>query len=117
MDRTVDYLTAARAEALFVSDLSAWAGPTRADVVAAIRQAVRMRGGTRGCAGEVAAAYGDHPEVAAPRMRWARGMVDSVFAGPSAHQWSWPGPTKWAADVGSSSAPAAGQPRGETCMR
>ena len=34
---------------------------------------------TRGCAGEVAAAYGGHPETAAPRMRWARAVVDNLF--------------------------------------
>ena len=69
----------ARADALFVSHLSAQHSPTRIEVETAIRQAVRAHGGTRGCAGEVAAAYGRHPETAAPRMRWARAVVDNLF--------------------------------------
>jgi hypothetical protein len=27
----------------------------------------------------MAAAYGDYPETAAPRMRWARGVVETVY--------------------------------------
>jgi hypothetical protein len=73
-------LTAARAEALFVSDVSAQAQPTRDQVTQAIRYALRRSGGVRGCAAEVAAAYGDHPETAAPRMRWARTVVESLYA-------------------------------------
>ena len=76
-------LTAARAEALFVSDVSAYARPTPEQVSDAIRRAVRMHGGTRGCAAEMAAAYGEHPETAAPRMRWAILLVASVYAKPA----------------------------------
>jgi hypothetical protein len=75
----VDPLTAARAEALFTSHLSTSSRPTATDVADAIRTAVRAHGGTRGCAADVAAAYGDHPEIAAPRMRWARGVVDEIY--------------------------------------
>jgi hypothetical protein len=75
-----DLLTAARAEALFTSDLSAGSSPTRDQVTAAIRRALRNYGGVRGCAAEVAAAYGDCPETAAPRMRWSRGVVDAFYA-------------------------------------
>jgi hypothetical protein len=71
-----DHLMSARADALFVSHLSAQHSPTRIEVETAIRQAVRAHGGTRGCAGEVAAAYGGHPETAAPRMRC---VVDNLF--------------------------------------
>jgi hypothetical protein len=35
---------------------------------------------------EVAAAYGEHPETAARRMRWARAVIDSINA-PA----GWPG--------------------------
>lgn len=35
--------------------------------------------GRTGCAAEMAAAYGDHPEAAAQRMRWARNVVDTLF--------------------------------------
>jgi hypothetical protein len=79
MNRSIGLLAAARAEALFASDFPAGREPTRAEVAEAIRCAVRAHGGTRGCAGEVAAAYGDYPETAAPRMRWALTVVDDVF--------------------------------------
>jgi hypothetical protein len=79
MTRSDDLLTAARAEALFTSDISASSQPSPVEVAAAIRQAVRRYGGTRGCAAEVAAAYGDRPETAAPRMRWARGVVETAY--------------------------------------
>jgi hypothetical protein len=85
MTRSADLLTAARAEALFTSDISAGSQPSPVDVATAIRQAVRRYGGTRGCAAEVAAAYGDRPETAAPRMRWARSLVETVYA-PAARQ-------------------------------
>lgn len=74
-----DVLAAARAEALFASDLSAGVRPGPVEVAGAIRSAVRRHGGTRGCAAAVAAAYGDYPEIAAPRMRWAREVVDRTF--------------------------------------
>jgi hypothetical protein len=63
----IDRLAAARAAALFVSDLSAEAHPTRHEVTAVIKQALRSHGGIRGCAADVAAAYGDYPaDVARP---------------------------------------------------
>jgi len=79
MNTTPDMLTAARAAALFTSHLSAGTHPTRLDVTDAISSAVRTHGGTRGCAAEVAAAYGDHPETAAPRMRWAGTVIKSLY--------------------------------------
>jgi hypothetical protein len=79
MTTPTDLLTAARAEALFTSDLSAGSAHTHDQVTVAIRRAVRIHGGTRGCAGEVAAAYGDRPETAAPRMRWARHLVETLY--------------------------------------
>ena len=78
MARETDQLTAAPAEALFTSDLSAWCNHTRAEVAAAIGHAIRSHSGIRGCAGEVAAAYGEHPETAATRMRWARAVIEGV---------------------------------------
>jgi hypothetical protein len=79
MIATTDPITAARAAALFVSDLSATGQPTGTEVADAIRRALRTHGGSRGCAADVASAYGDHPELAAPRMRWARRLVDDLF--------------------------------------
>jgi len=63
-------LLAAWAQALFASNLSARREYTRAEVAAAIRQAISAHHGLDGCAGQVAAAYGEHPETAADRMRW-----------------------------------------------
>jgi len=74
-----DCLLAARAEALFASHLSATRRPTAAEAVEAIRKTIRAHGGTRGCAAEVAAAYGEYPELAARRMRWALGSVEAIF--------------------------------------
>lgn len=79
MTAQLTILADARAEALFASDLSAWSQPTRAEVAATIRHAVRKYGGARGCLAEVAAAYGDHPETAAPRMRWAHRTVAATY--------------------------------------
>jgi len=73
-----EVLTAARAHALFTSELSAYSRATPAQVADAIRCAVRMHG-IRGCAAEVAAAYGERPETAAARMRWARTVVESIY--------------------------------------
>jgi hypothetical protein len=72
-------LTAARAEALFTSHLPTGSRPTRQVADQAIRVAVRARGGVRGCAAEVATEYGDHPELAVPRMRWARNVVEHLY--------------------------------------
>jgi hypothetical protein len=78
-DLRSDRLADARAEALFASELSATVDPTPDEVTAAIRRALLRHGGVRGCAGEVAAAYGERPETAAPRMRWARSVVRSCY--------------------------------------
>ena len=87
-----DVLAAARAEALFTSDLSASVRPGPVEVAGAIRNAVRRHGGTRGCAAEMAAAYGDCPETAAPRMRWAREVVDLTYrVGPPPDRLAGPG--------------------------
>jgi hypothetical protein len=80
--RTVDMLTAARAEALFTSDLPTGARPTRAEATAAISDAVRIHGGTRGCAIVLAGEYGERPETAVFRMRWALGAVDDLYPKP-----------------------------------
>ena len=72
-------LTAARAEALFTSQLATGSHPAYDVVDEAIRIAVRAHGGVRGCAADVAWEYGDHPEHAVPRMRWARGVVEHLY--------------------------------------
>src|SRR3954471_12658619 len=76
---TLNVVAAARAEALFASGLSASSRPTRGEVDASIRWAVQRFRGSRGCAGEAAAAYGDYPETAVGRMRWARAVVAATY--------------------------------------
>jgi sugar (pentulose or hexulose) kinase len=71
-------LLAARAAALFASHLPAGSRPSPLVVGTAIAGAVRQYGGTRGCVAQMAAAYGDYPETAAARMRWAREVVETA---------------------------------------
>nr|WP_211247640.1 hypothetical protein [Cryptosporangium arvum] len=73
-------LLSARAAALFASDLPTGSRPGHAAVRAAIAASVRTCGGTRGCVAALATAYGDCPEVAAPRMRWALGVLAEPVA-------------------------------------
>jgi hypothetical protein len=70
-------IVAARADALFVSALQRSDEPSTEQVRQAIAAAVRAFG-VRGCAARVAQAYGEHPETAARRMRWARAAVADV---------------------------------------
>jgi hypothetical protein len=79
MTTTATILTVARAEALFTSRLATGSQPSYATVEEAIRVAVRAHRGVRGCAVDVAGEYGDHPESAAPRMRWARRLVEEMY--------------------------------------
>ncbi|GGZ03485.1 hypothetical protein GCM10010365_22880 [Streptomyces poonensis] len=66
-----DPLTVARAEALFSSDVPMSAAPGAEEIAAAVRRSVRAHGGIRGCAVALAVAYGECPETAVDRMRWA----------------------------------------------
>ena len=75
-------ISAGRADALFASALQRCDEPDAAQVHQAIAAAVRAFG-TRGCAARVAQAYGEHPETAVLRMRWARAAVTSAFGGAS----------------------------------
>jgi hypothetical protein len=69
------------ADALFASMLQRSDEPTAGQVRQAVAAAVRAYG-SRGCAARVAQEFGDHPEAAVARMRWARGMVGEVSAAP-----------------------------------
>jgi hypothetical protein len=67
-------IRALRADALFASALQ----PSDPLSVSRIRQAIAVAldtYGGAGCAGRVAQEFGDHPETAAGRMRWARASV------------------------------------------
>jgi hypothetical protein len=67
-------ISTVRADALFASALQRSDQPGAAQVEQAIAAAVRAYGST-GCAARVAQAYGEHPETAVLRMRWARSIA------------------------------------------
>jgi hypothetical protein len=62
------------ADALFASALQCSDKPSPGQVRQAIAAAVVTYGGS-GCAARVAQAFGERPETAVTRMRWARAMV------------------------------------------
>lgn len=71
-------LSAAQADALFASPLQRSEDPSPWQVRQAIAATVAAYGDL-GCAARVAQSFGDHPETAVTRMRWARTMVATVF--------------------------------------
>ena len=73
--------SAVRADALFASMLQRSDGSSAGQVRKAIAATMRAYGG-RGCAERVAQEFGDHPETAVARMRWAREVVGEVFTAP-----------------------------------
>jgi hypothetical protein len=74
--------TSARASILFASELPTGSRPSGAMLDAAVAATLLARGGTQGCVAAMAAAYGDYPETAAPRMRWALSVVKSAHGVP-----------------------------------
>jgi hypothetical protein len=94
-------IAAVRADALFASALQRSDEPSAAQVGQAIAAAVRAFG-ARGCAGRVAQAYGERPETAVMRMRWAVATVAAAFEGAS------PGPAH---------CPVPGQRTARTALR
>ena len=70
--------SAVRANALFASALQRSDEPSAGQVRQAIAAAA-ARYGAAGCAARVAQAFGEHPETAVTRMRWARTTVAGVF--------------------------------------
>ncbi len=69
------------ADALFASVLQRSDNPSGGQVRKAIAAAVRAYGGL-GCVQRVAQEFGDHPEAAVDRMRWAHAVADELFASP-----------------------------------
>ena len=69
--------TAFGADALFASALQRSDAPTAGQIRQAIDTAVAAFGGL-GCAERVAQEFGDHPEMAAARMRWARAAAQAA---------------------------------------
>ena len=96
MSPVMAYLSigAVRADAVFVSGLQRCDEPSAGQVRQAVAAAVRAFG-CSGCAGRVAQEFGDHPETAVIRMRWARGVAREAFAdsapepGPGADAGGW----------------------------
>lgn len=66
------------AEALFVSHLQA-SQRVSADTVRAVVSATLQRHGCAGCAARVAYEFGEEPDCAVRRMRWARRTVRGAF--------------------------------------
>jgi hypothetical protein len=71
-------ISAARADALFVSALQRSEELSTGQVRQAVAAAVRTFG-SRGCAERVAQEFGDHPDTAVARMRWARLAAAEAF--------------------------------------
>jgi hypothetical protein len=70
------------ADALFASALQRSENPSAGQIRKAIAAAIRAHGGP-GCAQQVAQEFGDHPETAVERMRWARAVSGEALAWPS----------------------------------
>ena len=66
---------------MFVSTLQRSDGPAAEQVRRAVATTLRQRG-IRGCAAQVAGEFGDHPETAVTRMRWA---IETMFE--TLHAW------------------------------
>jgi hypothetical protein len=85
-----------RADALFASALQRREEPDPGQVRRAIAAAIGALGGL-GCAQRVAQEFGDHPETAVARMRWARTMARAAFPdsapepSPGPDPYPWPG--------------------------
>src|SRR5262245_49145064 len=75
-------IDAARADALFASVLQISDEPSAGQVKQAIDAATSALGDL-GCAALVAQEFGEHPETAVTRMRWARAEVAGAFGGSS----------------------------------
>ena len=70
------------ADALFASMLQRSDRPSAGQVRQAAVAALSAYG-SGGCAERVAQEFGDHPETAVARMRWARGVAGEVFTAPA----------------------------------
>jgi DNA-binding NarL/FixJ family response regulator len=82
-----------QADAVFASGLQRGDEPSAGQVRQAVAAAIRAFG-CSGCSGRVAQEFGDHPETAVIRMRWARAAAREAFADSAPE----PGPR---ADAGS----------------
>ena len=67
-------ISTVQADALFASALQRSDEPSTTQIRQAIAATIREFG-ARGCAAQVAQEYGEHPETAVLRLRWARALV------------------------------------------
>jgi hypothetical protein len=67
------------AEALFASALPTGSPVTSAELDAVVAESLQSRGGVRQCAAEMAAVYGESPDAAVRRMRWALQLVAQAY--------------------------------------
>jgi hypothetical protein len=80
MNAMADHL---RTEALFVSHVQRSQHPTIELIRAVVTDTVNRLGEAR-CAELVAQEFGEHPDCALGRMRWARSAISAAFAGNAA---------------------------------
>jgi len=73
--------SARQADAIFASALQRGDEPSARQVRRAAAAAIRAFGYS-GCAERVAQEFGDHPETAVIRMRWARAVAREAIADP-----------------------------------
>lgn len=76
----MDYpsVPALQANALFASALQRSDEPSTSQIRQAVAAAIAAFG-FPGCAGRAAQEFGDHPEIAVTRMRWARVAARAAF--------------------------------------
>ena len=67
-----------RAEALFASFLQPADQPSADQVRDVVTTTLRALG-IRGCAAHMASEFGDHPDTAADRMKWAKAMIRTTY--------------------------------------
>ena len=77
-----DTLRIARAQALFLSTLQPSESPAPDQVRRKVATMFRLLG-ILGCGARVAAEFGDHPDTASARMRWALATIDTPCPAPS----------------------------------
>ena len=79
IERNVVHMTpTGAAEALFASTLQPSEHPTAEQVTAAVRDSLRRHSGQPGCTSVCAAEYGEHPDTAPERMRWALALTNHL---------------------------------------
>jgi hypothetical protein len=77
---------AVQCEALFASDLQSSQRPEPRHIRRAILDMI-MKFGARYCVAQVAQEFGDHPETAVTRMRWAREAVAEAYCDRNVFNW------------------------------